>query len=210
MSAPEQALQEFEAYSGLGHALQSLESNPLPPALLVRPQLETSAEDLLALVIDLEQRVEVDDAVIDMAWVQRLQELLVLAQRIVLGLGLLLAVGVLLVVGNTIRLAIESRRDEIIVTKLVGGTNAFVRRPFLYTGLCYGVGGGLLALLLLMLALVMLSGPVTQLASLYQSGFELRGLGFGGSSVLLLLGALIGWAGAWLAVSRHLHEIQPR
>jgi cell division transport system permease protein len=139
-----------------------------------------------------------------------MQQLLALAERLVLALGLLLVLGVLLVVGNTIRLAIENRRDEIVVVKLVGGTNAFVRRPFLYTGIWYGVGGGLLAWILLMLAIGWLSGPVGQLATLYQSDFYLQGLGFSGSLAMLLLAALVGWIGAWLAVARHLGQINPQ
>ena len=125
-------------------------------------------------------------------------------------MSVLLAAGVLLIIGNTIRLAIENRRDEILVVKLVGGTDAFVRRPFLYTGLWYGMGGGIVAYLIIALALTMVSGSVTQLAGLYQSGFELRGLGLIDTIGLLVTGALLGWLGAWLAVMRHLDEIEPR
>ncbi|BFM13880.1 permease-like cell division protein FtsX [Maricurvus nonylphenolicus] len=208
--SPQQALAEFEQQSGLGSALQTLDSNPLPPALIVKPQLGVSAAEIGLLVESLKAKALVDDVVVDLAWVQRMQQLLALAERLVLALGLLLVLGVLLVVGNTIRLAIENRRDEIVVVKLVGGTNAFVRRPFLYTGIWYGIGGGLLAWLLLMLAIGWLSGPVGQLATLYQSDFYLQGLGFSGSLAMLLLAALVGWIGAWLAVARHLGQINPQ
>lgn len=207
--SPEQALNEFEEETGLGHALRALDTNPLPPALILRPQLSLSSGELAALTQELRQRPTVDDVVIDLAWVERMQEILGLAQRVVLGLGLLLAVGVVLVVGNTIRLAIENRRDEILVVKLVGGTDAYVRRPFLYTGLWYGIGGGLFACLLLALAMAWLAGPVAQLASHYQSDFRLQGLGFIGSLSLMLLAGLIGWLGAWVAVGRHLSQIRP-
>ena len=150
------------------------------------------------------------EARVDMAWVSRLQQLMLLGQRLVLALAGLLAVGVLLAIGNTIRLAIENRRDEILVVKLVGGTNAFVRRPFLYTGLWYGMGGGLLALVLMALGLWWLSGPAAYLADLYQSDFRLQGLGWTRSLQLVLLSGLLGWLGAWLAVARHLSSIEPK
>ncbi len=206
----EQALAEFEQQTGLGGALQTLDNNPLPPALIIKPQLSAQASDIAQLAESLKAKPAVDDVVVDLAWVQRMQQLLALAERLVLALGGLLALGVLLVVGNTIRLAIENRRDEIVVVKLVGATNAFVRRPFLYTGIWYGIGGGLLAWVLLSIAISWLAGPVGQLADLYQSDFSLKGLGFAGSLVMLLLAALVGWLGAWLAVSRHLGQIRPR
>jgi len=141
--------------------------------------------------------------------VDRLHQILALAEQLVLGLGGLLAIGVLLVIGNTIRLSIESRRDEIVIIKLVGGTDAFVRRPFLYTGFWYGLGGGLIALVLLQLMLLLLTAPVSHLAASYQSEFRLTGLGVDGGLFLAVLGAAIGWLGAWLAVSRHLGDIEP-
>lgn len=206
---PQAALEEFKTYSGLGRVIDDLEQNPLPDLLLVQPGL-SEAEPLEALMDWLEGQSGVAEVRLDMAWVKRLQELMRLAQRAVVALAALLALGVLLVVGNTIRLAIENRRDEILVVKLVGGTDAFVRRPFLYTGLWYGIGGGLLALLLLSLGLWWLSAPVAQLTDLYQSDFRLRGLGWVESLQLVLLSGLLGLAGAWLAVARHLRHIEPR
>lgn len=206
----EAALKEFEAESGLGNALRSLDSNPLPPTLLLRPTLDATPAVLSALGDNLRQQALVDDVVFDRAWVERLQQILAFGEQLVLALGGLLALGVLLVIGNTIRLAIESRRDEIVVVKLVGGTDAFVRRPFLYTGFWYGLGGGVVALLLLGLLLLLLTAPVAALATSYQSDFSLRGLGVGGSMALIASGALVGWLGAWLAVGRHLGDIEPQ
>ncbi|GAB3111173.1 cell division protein FtsX [Aestuariicella hydrocarbonica] len=206
----EAALEEFETESGMGNALRTLDSNPLPATLLVAPGLNVTATELVKLGETLEQQALVDEVVFDRAWIERLHQMLALGEKVALALGGLLALGVLLVIGNTIRLAIESRRDEIVIIKLVGGTDAFVRRPFLYTGLWYGLVGGVLALLLLSLLLLLLSGPVATLSASYQSTFELQGLGFGGSLVLVGLGALIGWLGAWLAVGRHLGEIEPQ
>lgn len=208
--SPEQALADFEANSGLGGALRALDSNPLPPALVVVPDFNASPLALAELGRELDAMPLVDEVVFDQAWVERLHEILRLGASLSLVLGVLLALGVVLVIGNTIRLAIENRRDEIVVIKLVGGSDSFVRRPFLYTGLWYGVGGGLLALLLLTMAMAWLSGPVASLAQLYGSGFRLEGLGLLNSMKLLLLACLIGWLGAWLAVGRHLSAIEPR
>ena len=135
--------------------------------------------------------------------------MLVVGQRLVFALGALLALGVLLVIGNTIRLTIENRRDEIVIVKLVGATNAFVRRPFLYTGLWYGVGGGVLACLLLWIGVHLLSAPIDQLAALYQSDFRLRGLNFIESAMILGSAALLGLLGAASAVGKHLQTIEP-
>ena len=205
---PDAALKEFKTYSGLGRVIDDLERNPLPDLLLVQPSL-SDPESLETLMDWLDGQAGVAEVRLDMAWVKRLQELMRLAQRTVVALAALLALGVLLVVGNTIRLAIENRREEILVVKLVGGTDAFVRRPFLYTGLWYGIGGGLLALLLLSLGLWWLSAPVAQLTDLYQSDFRLQGLGWVESLQLVLLSGLLGLAGAWLAVARHLRQIEP-
>ena len=147
---------------------------------------------------------------LDMEWLQRLNSLMELGRRLVLAVGGMLIVGVLLILGNTIRLAIESRREEIVVVKLVGGSNGFVRRPFLYTGLWYGVGGGVLAAVLVSAALWFLEEPIGELEVLYASAFKLSGLGMMGALNLVILGGLLGLAGAWLAVSRHLVQIEPQ
>jgi cell division transport system permease protein len=115
-----------------------------------------------------------------------------------------------LVIGNTVRLAIENRRAEIVVVKLVGGTDAYVSRPFLYTGLWYGVGGGLLAVLLVAFALFVLQGPVSALMQTYDGAFQLQGLGVSNSFAVLAGAGLLGWLGAWVSVLRHLRAIEPR
>jgi len=204
----EAALEEFRSLSGFADVLASLEYNPLPHLILVSPQAGSAGA--AALRDELGALPDVAQAVLDMEWLQRLNSLMELGRRLVLAVGGLLVVGVLLILGNTIRLAIESRREEIVIVKLVGGSNAFVRRPFLYTGLWYGVGGGLFAALLVAASLWFLRQPVDELARLYQSEFRLRGLGVMGGLNLIILGGLLGLAGAWLAVSRHLADIQPR
>lgn len=206
--SPDQGLAEFAAATGLTGLTADLHQNPLPWVLIVTPvasdlaSLQPLRDELAALPL-------VEDARLDLAWLERLARLMALGQRLALGLGSLLGLGMLLAIGNTLRLAIEARREEIRVIKLVGGTDAFVRRPFLYTGVWYGLGGGLVALLLVWLGLWAVSGPVTQLVTSYQSDFALQGLGPVGSLSLLCTALIIGWAGAWLAVGRHLRDIQP-
>ncbi|WP_438951863.1 permease-like cell division protein FtsX [Porticoccus sp.] len=207
----QQTLEEFRELSGFGDVLEMLEENPLPAVLLVQPNNRFQG-DLVAseaLVARLMAMPVVDDVRLDMKWMERLQAILSVGERLAFALALALSLGVLLIVGNTIRLAIENRRDEIIVVKLVGGTDSYVRRPFLYTGVWYGLIGGVLAWILVALALFSLSGLVSRLATLYQSVFELEGLGMVGLLYLMATGALLGLVGAWLAVARHLSSIEP-
>lgn len=208
--SPEQALEEFKAFSGLGEAIAYLDENPLPPVLVVTPASLSSAAQVEALQRELAALPAVTRAQLDMDWVKRLYSLMDLARRGILALGGLLSLAVLLVIGNTIRLAIENRREEIVVIKLVGGTDAFVRRPFLYTGLWYGLGGAVLAWFLVLFWLLWLDGPVQELVSLYALDFELAGLGFESTLTLLVSGMLLGWCGARLAVRRHLDAIEPQ
>lgn len=206
----EEALEEFRALSGFADVLASLQSNPLPNLILVSPTGGSDGVAAATLRAKLQDLPEVAQAVLDMQWLQRLNSLMELSRRLVMAVGGLLVLGVVLILGNTIRLAIENRRDEIVIVKLVGGSNAFVRRPFLYTGLWYGVGGGVVAALLVAVSLWFLQEPVSQFAQLYQSEFRLRGLGVMGGLNLVILGGLLGLTGAWLAVARHLAAIQPR
>jgi len=205
---PEQALDEFKTHSGFGSALDALPGNPLPGVLIVEPDAGT--EQLAALVDELNTHRYVDMAQLDMQWVKRLQRILDIAQRGVGLLGLLLAIGVVLTTSNTIRLAILNRRQEIEIMKLIGATNAFIRRPFLYSGLFYGLFGAIIAWLLITGGQLALSGPVSQLASLYGSSYVLSGLGGLASLALVGTGALLGWSGSRIAVGRHLAEIEPR
>jgi cell division transport system permease protein len=206
----DEALDEFRTLSGFADVRASLEENPLPDLILVTPAVALDERAVAALRTQLQGNNDVAEVVLDMEWLQRLNSLMELGRRAVLAVGLMLAAGVLLILGNTIRLGIESRRDEILIVKLVGGSNGFVRRPFLYTGLWYGVGGGALSALIVSSALWFLEEPIGDLASLYESAFRLQGLGVMGGLNLVILGGLLGLAGAWLAVSRHLARIEPR
>ncbi|MGD8526171.1 MAG: permease-like cell division protein FtsX [Thioalkalispiraceae bacterium] len=207
----QQALDEFQRLSGFGDALKALQHNPLPSVLLVQPRTSLDEKNTGGQLIDKLQRLKgVDIAQRDEQWIKRLYAIIDIVRRGVVLLSIMLALAVLLVVGNTIRLAIQNRRDEIIVTKLIGGTNAFIRRPFLYTGFWYGLFGGFIALLLVSLSLLLLNGPVEQLTSLYQGDFSLANISFATGMLLLLASILLGLAGSWLAVGRHLRDIEPR
>ena len=185
--SPEQALEEFKQYGGISEALSFLDENPLPAVLLVEPPLGIDKDELNVLVAQIKSFQQVDSVQVDMAWVERLLALLALAQRLVGVVGVLLALAIVLVVGNTIRLAIAARMDEIRVIKLVGGTNAYVRRPFLYSGFWYGAIGGILAWLMLGLCWILLQGPVADIAELYGADFHLQPLPFTPASLLICL-----------------------
>jgi cell division transport system permease protein len=203
------ALAEFRAHSGFGDALDALDGNPLPDTLVVRPASGVSG-NVEAVAAAIEALPETDLVQLDTQWVARLRAILALAARIVdLATGLL-ALAVAIVVGNTIRLEINNRSTEIEVTKLVGGTDAFIRRPFLYLGLCYGLAGAALAEVLLLATLALVGPPVRDVAALYGSDFTLAGLSLRENLVLLGGGALLGWAGAGLATARHLRAIEPK
>ncbi|MBV2122615.1 MAG: permease-like cell division protein FtsX [Candidatus Thiodiazotropha taylori] len=204
------ALEEFQRLSGYADALQALDSNPLPNLLVIQPKAEyTTAETAEQLAQELRLLPEADIVQLDLQWVRRLQAITVIAQRAVVVLAALLSMAVLLIVGNTIRLEIQNRRTEIEITKLIGATNAFIRRPFLYTGFWYGLFGGLIAWFLVALSLILLSGPIAKLAQLYQSSFDLSSLDPITVLVLLSGSALLGLTGSWLAVGRHLSAIEP-
>jgi cell division transport system permease protein len=203
------ALAEFRAQSGFGEALDALDANPLPHTLVVRPAsgIETDVDALAKAVGALPETELVQ---VDTAWVTRLRAMLALAGRLVDLATVLLGLAVAIVVGNTIRLEINARSVEIEVTKLVGGTDAFIRRPFLYLGLCYGLAGALAALLIVEVGLLLLGAPVRAVAALYGSAFSLTGLSLAEGGILLGGGALLGWAGAGLAAARHLRAIEPK
>lgn len=207
----EQGLADFRKHSGFSDVLAHLSDNPLPAVLEILPQESIdSSQKAKALLDKLQQQPIVESAQLDMEWLERLALMLEIGQRITFALVLLLSLGVLLIIGNTIRLEIENRRDEIIVAKLVGATDAFVRRPFLYTGLWYGLAGGLVASVIVAISLWVLSTPASALAHAYQSDFRLLGISFSDTLSLWMTAALLGYFGAWLSVGKHLDELEPR
>jgi len=205
------ALAEFRRNSGFGAALDALKDNPLPHALVVRPDAEfREASRVQALSNELKKIDGVDIVQLDTEWVSRFNAILDVIRRGVFLAAVLFALGILVIIGNTIRLDIENRRGEIEVTKLVGGSDAFVRRPFLYNGVWYGLAGGLIAGLIVATVVAVLSAPVQRIAGLYGSQFELQGVGVIGWIALLLGGALLGWLGSFIVATRELREIEPK
>lgn len=200
-----QGLAEYRKMAGFAEALDALEENPLPAVVLVQPKFEALAgAEGDRLLGELRALPEVDTAQFDRQWVQRLFAIMDILKRGAIVLAFLLALAVLLIIGNTIRLAIFNRRAEIDINLLFGATHAFVQRPFLYSGFIHGAIGALLAWLLVNGAIRLLSGPATRLAELYSSRFTLAGLDSDQAWYLVGIGGLLGLAGSWVAVQRHL------
>ncbi len=207
----DQALEEFRSYSGFGAALQALQQNPLPAMLRVQPREGART----AVAVENLKRYfaawpEVDVVQVDTEWVARFNAILSLLGRLLSIAAVVLGAGILAVIGNTIRLEILNRREEIEVTKLVGGSNAFVRRPFIYTGILYGLGGAVVGCVLLEIGIMILQRPVATLAQLYGSHFSFQGLTPSDVGALFAASLVLGWAGAWISAQRHLHRIEPR
>jgi cell division transport system permease protein len=206
----EQALAEFRTNSGFGKALDALSDNPLPDTLIVTPSLAASTpEGTEALKTAIGAMPDVQAVQLDTEWVKRLHAILDILRRVVFLTAGLLGVGIVLIVSNTIRLDILNRRAEIEVMKLVGASDGFARRPFLYGGIWYGLGGGLLALIVVAVAAAMLAHPVEHLALLYGSAFRLQGLKFANGAAVLAVAVGLSWMGSWLAASRHIRAIEP-
>jgi len=206
----DQGLKQFQQVSGFGDAIKFLDENPLPHVITVQPIVDQNRPDQVIHLVDaLQEEALVELAQLDMQWVKRLYTLLQVAQRGVWIIGSLLGLAVLLIVGNTIRLDIQNRREAIEVSKLIGASNAFIRRPFLYTGMWYGISGGLLAWLLIAVSLGIMEDPVQKLAALYYSSYELSGLSSSDIVILILISCFLGLGGSWMAVGRHLSDIEP-
>ncbi|ABI70140.1 permease-like cell division protein FtsX [Shewanella frigidimarina] len=206
----DQALEEFQRLSGFGEALSYLDENPLPAVVTVTPSLKySSPTGARELLVKLERESEVNFGRLDIEWLERLQALLKLLEKTVLAIAALLVLAVVLVIGNTIRLAIMNRRTEIEVMKLVGATEAFIQRPFLYTGIWYGVIGGILAWLIINVLVWYLDGALAELLGLYGSELTIQSLSFSELIKLVLLASFLGWLGSYLSVRQHLRSIEP-
>lgn len=204
---PEQGLREFVAETQLGDALKELPKNPLPGVIVItpKPQYQTQI-DLQSLLSAVKLLAGVEVARLDLAWIERLHNLVVLGKRIIYSLGILLGMGVILIVGNTIRLATQNRRQEISVMQLVGATNAYIRRPFLYRGLFYGIFGGLTAWLLIIIFVVCLQQPGQQLAPYYARSLWSWQHTSDVGAMLILMSTCFSWFGSWLVVSHYLRK----
>lgn len=206
----EQALKDFQQRNEFADLLEGLDENPLPATFIITPNKQTKdTNDLNSLVNKLQNHPDVDYVQLDIKWLQRIQTITKIIRRAIIIIGIMLAISVLLVVGNSIRTDIENRRQEIEVTKLIGATDRFIRRPFLYGGMWFGLVGGVLALILVLAVLVIVKQPVLELTKLYNSNFELLFPSFIQSIGLVAMSVGLGLFGAWLAVSRHISKIEP-
>lgn len=206
----DEALNEFKQRFEMENVIDYLDHNPLPHTIIISPAPElTQIKQIEQLKNRLLAMPEVDSALLDVLWVQRLQSITSFLQKAVYLIAIMLAFAVLLIIGNTIRLSIENRKEEIAVLKLVGGTTPFVCRPFLYMGMLFGLGGSVIAIILTHIILAILYGPVEELAASYQSDFDLSGLSIESTLMLLITGISLGWLGSWLAVRKHLDDIEP-
>jgi cell division transport system permease protein len=204
----EQSLEEFRENSGFGKSIDTLSTNPLPHTIIVDPGVsETFA--VRSLLKNLQAMPEVKIAKLDTEWLERLYTIIEIARRSVVIVTILFACAVLLIIGNTIRLDIQNRYQEIIVTKLVGATNAFIRRPFLYGGVWYGLLGGIISWLIVEIGYLAISGPLERLNLLYKSDMNLITFSLQDFMILITSSTLLGLAGSWIAVARHLNQIEP-
>ncbi len=206
----EQALAEYKALSGFSEALDLLDENPLPTTLVIAPEISTLIDgDEQQLVKFIDDQPEIDVAHFDQQWIKRLHGIMQIVRHCIIIFSTFIGFGVLLIIGNTIRMSIHHCRHEIEITKLFGATSQFIQRPFLYTGFWYGLSGGAVALILLILLLKFLNPPVKRLAILYASEFNL--VGFTGVEMLILpcAGVFIGLLGSWISVRRYINDIEP-
>ncbi|MFY8274351.1 permease-like cell division protein FtsX [Pseudoalteromonas sp. SSDWG2] len=204
------ALEEFKQVSGFANALDYLDENPLPDVVLVTPtERHRSPSSAKALLNKLQQEREVDFGKLDIEWLERLNAILNLLKESVITIAFLLLSSVILIIGNTIRLSIMDKRNEIQVMKLVGATNGFIQSPFLWTGIWYGVIGGLVALICNLLMMWWLESAVEKVTGIYQSNFILQGLNAQEFLTLIALAVILGFSGSYLSVRRYIKEIEP-
>jgi cell division transport system permease protein len=205
----QQGLQEFSKVLGNSQVTSMLSKNPLPELIIIDPvPILRNPQGVNAILEIVKVLPEVELAQVDLQWLQRLNNVIVLVKKTILILAFLLVIGVLSIVGNTIRLVAQNESKEIEVMHLVGATNAFIRRPFLYTGIWYGLFGGIIAWFLESLVLMWLRGPVKTLSISYHSDFYLQGLAFNDGLHLLLFGILLGLIGSWIVADRYCKAVQ--
>lgn len=205
----EQALRDLQETEALAEVVAALNRNPLPDAFVVRPR-SAAAQDLEALARDLRALPEVAHVQVDSAWARRLGAIAGTARLAIALLATLLAFGLVAITFNTIRLQILTQRAEIEISKLIGASDAFIRRPFFYLGALQGLAGGAVALAILWGSLAALNSGVAELAASYGSGFRLAFLAPADALAVTLFSGALGWVGAYLSVSRYLREIEPR
>lgn len=208
--SPQQGLADFREHAGFDQALTLLDENPLPAVIVVRPATDWQGSNrAIQLAAKIRTEPSVNEVRLDSDWLQRLAAIKDLAVTLALLMSGLMLFAVFLIVGNTLRLQVQNQKDEIQVMKLVGATDSFILRPYLYTGAWYGLIGGTVAWVLTAIVTILLDGAVAKLASLYDSGFRLVGLRWDETLILLMIASFLGLLAARLSAGRHLKEIEP-
>ncbi|MEM1175248.1 MAG: permease-like cell division protein FtsX [Pseudomonadota bacterium] len=210
LTSSEDALAEFREQSGFGAALDKLSENPLPHTLVVRPSAANTTDTIELLREELSNLPETDLVQIDTQWVQRFKAILEIVEQSILIGAVLLGLAIIVIIGNTIRLDIQNRRDEIEVVKLIGASDAFVRRPFLWSGFWFGLFGAALAIALVQYGVTLLRPDVERLAGLYQGNLVVLTLEIREIGAIVGVGVALGLVGSWLAAARHMRAIDPR
>jgi len=206
----DQAWKELKAKAEsnkIDNEVSQLTRNPLPDAFFIQAKSADPAT-LEALKNELRGIPGVDQAVLNSEWAKRLSTILALGTKIILFIAALLAVALLIIIGNTVRMQILTQKDEIIVSKLIGATTGFIRTPFLYAGMVYGLLGGLLAMVILTLIVQLYNQSVTQLSHLYSSDFSLPWLNIPLYIAIVVASIFIGWLGSYLSVTRSIAAIK--
>ncbi len=204
----DEALAIFGEQTGLSGVLTSLDHNPLPHVMLVSPTAPRTDTALRQLVEAIGALSGVDRVIVNSQWMSRLDQALLATERWGLALGAAMVLGAILALANTLHLAIDARREEILVVRVIGGSPGFIRRPFLYTGLYFGAGGGALAGVMLWVLSLWIAGPVNALFVLYGSPGEIQGPGVWYLSALIALGAGLGWLTSWIASARYFNRLE--
>lgn len=204
------AIVEFKSLSGFGEALDYLDTNPLPASFIVTPnKYHRQADPAKMLLAKLEKEREVDFGKLDIDWLTRLNAIVSMLEEAVITVALLLMVSVVLIIGNTIRLSIISRREEIEVMKLVGATESFIQRPFVYTGIWYGLMGGFVAFIIVTFVIWWMQSAIADISGLYMADFLIEGLTLKEFAGLMIIASGLGFSGAFWSVHRHIKEIEP-
>lgn len=210
LKSSDEGLAELTQQEGMHDIMRYLPENPLPSVIDIIPALAIDSPAKLDLLSrDLQTLPHVEQAKVDMEWINRLHAILGFASKAAHALMVLLASAVLLIIGNTLRLAIQNRQEEIQVLKLIGATDPYILRPFLYAGIWYGMAGAILAVLLVNIFILSLGVAVNQLAVVYQMHYPLTGMSLSQILILVLFSTILGWLGARLSVKRQLASIEP-
>lgn len=207
--SPDQGLKAFQKKAGISNIVTDLGFNPLPGVIQLTAPADVLYQDLEAFVETSRKKNGVDQVRLDREWIQRLHAILGLLEHTVYVLGILLGITVLLVISNTIRLNVESRRDEIRIIKMVGGTDGFITLPFLYMGVWYGLIGAIIAQVIVQIVMLLLSGQIVSLSGLYNSDITMMGPGIGLFFSMLSTGIVLGITGAVVSCYRHLRTLRP-